>query len=100
MTFSPATKQNPGALGTLRNVGLQVAIVGWFYVAGGRGHSSQLVAATIIAHGFLAPPLLLLATLGGLELGSAATFAATDFLFGNLAWYVYSSELKSKVKQR
>lgn len=90
LTLSPDTKHNTGALGTLRNVGLQVAIVGWFYVAGGRGRSTQLVAATSIAHGLVAAPLLLLAAWkGGLELGSAATFALTDLLLGNLAWLTH-----------
>ena len=80
--------------GANRNTGLQAVFVGWFYVVGALSQSAPLVAATIVGHGFVLPPLLVLAGFfGNLELGIALTLAVTDFTFGNLAWYIYSCDL-------
>lgn len=80
--------------GAHRNAGLQAAFVGWFYVVGALSQSAPVIAATIVGHGFVLPPLLLLAGFyGNLELGIAVTLALTDFVFGNLAWYIYSLDL-------
>lgn len=96
MMLSPKSANDVLAAGVARNGGLQVLFVGWFYAVGGCAQSPQLIAATIIGHGLVLPPLLLLAGLkGGFELGMAVTFALTDFLFGTAAWYVYSQDLRS-----
>ncbi|KAL3142098.1 hypothetical protein ABBQ32_004719 [Trebouxia sp. C0010 RCD-2024] len=80
--------------GASRNAGLQTAFVGWFYVVGALSHSASVIAATIVGHAFVLPPLLMLAGLAGnLELGIAVTLATTDFAFGNMAWYMYSQDL-------
>lgn len=80
--------------GATRNAGLQAAFVGWFHVVGALSQSAPIIAATIVGHGFVLPPLLLLAGFcGNLELGIAVTLALTDFVFGNLAWYIYSLDL-------
>ena len=92
---------NALVLGAHRNTGLQAAFVGWFYVVGALSRSAPVIAATIVGHGFVLPPLLLLAGLAGnLELGIAVTLALTDFAFGNLAWYIYSQDLYSFGSQK
>lgn len=80
--------------GALSTAGLQASFVGWFYVVGALSQSAPVIAATIVGHGFVLPPLLLLAGVcGDLELGIAVTLAVTDFVFGNSAWYVYSLDV-------
>ena len=91
-SFKSASNELVG--GAHRNAGLQTAFVGWFYVVGALSHSASVIAATIVGHAFVLPPLLMLAGLAGnLELGIAVTLAVTDFACGNLAWYVYSQDL-------
>ena len=73
--------------GAQRNAGLQASLVGWFYIVGALSQSAPVIAATIVGHGFVLPPLLLLAGVyGNLEPGIAVALAFTDFVFGNLAW--------------
>ena len=75
--------------GAYRTTGLQGVFVGWFYVVGALSQSAPVIAATIVGHGFVLPPLLLLAGLvGNVELGIAVTLAVSDFAFGNLDWYI------------
>lgn len=91
-SFKSASNELVG--GAQRNAGLQTAFVGWFYVVGGLSQSAPVIAATIVGHAFVLPPLLVLAGLAGdLELGIAVTLAVTDFILGNLAWYIYSQDL-------
>ena len=93
--FAAKTTYDPLTLGSYRFIGTQVIYVALFYIAGGRSRSPQIIAATIVGHGWLLPPLILLAGYKyHFDLGLACVFASTDFLFGNLAWYVYSEDLK------
>ena len=91
---SPKSADNELVGGANRMTGLQAVFVGWLYVVGALSQSAPIVAATIVGHGFVLPPLILLAGfVGSLELGIAVTLALTDFTLGNLAWYFYSLDL-------
>ena len=96
---SVKTVMDPRASSVVRISGTQVLLVGWFYVVAARARSPQMIAATIIGHGFVLPLLLILiGFMGNIDFGMPATFAMTDFLLGNLAWYIYSQDMSSKIK--
>ena len=89
LLLSPKSARDPLARGAAPMIGIQVIFVAIIYIAAGRARSHQVIAATIVGHGWLLPPLILMAGLKlNFELGLALTFASTDFLFGNMAWYI------------
>jgi hypothetical protein len=96
----------PGALQTLflesafvgreaalvRVIGMAVAIIGWFYLFGGRSGGRQVVAASVLDRIILVPLVLIPLALAGVFPRLLLTFAVLDPLLGLVAWYLLARE--------
>jgi hypothetical protein len=74
----------------VRLIGMLVAIVGWFYVFGGRTGGRQFVAATILDRLILVPVVLLPLAFAGVFPHLLITFAVLDPLLASVSWYLLS----------
>jgi hypothetical protein len=70
----------------VRVIGMTVAIIGWFYLFGGRSGARQMVAATIVDRLLLVPAVLVPLALAGVFPHLMVTFAVLDPALGIGAW--------------
>ena len=82
--FDPAFAGRDASL--VRLIGMLLAIVGWFYVFGGRSGGRQFVAATVIDRLLLVPAVLVPLALSGIFPHLLFTFAVLDPLLALVAW--------------
>jgi hypothetical protein len=71
----------------VRLIGMLLAIVGWFYVFGGRTGGRQFVAASVLDR-LLVPLVLIPLALSGVFPHLLVTFAVLDPVLGLAAWYL------------
>lgn len=90
LTFAPEFVGNEAAL--IRIVGMTVAVIGWFYLFGGRSGSRQIVAATVLDRIVLVPLVLIPLAIGGVFPVLLWAFAALDPVLGLTAWYLLARE--------
>ena len=72
----------------VRLIGMLLAIVGWFYVFGGRTGGRQFVAASVVNRVLLVPAVLVPLALSGVFPHLLLTFAVLDPILGLVAWYL------------
>ena len=75
----------------VRLIGMLLAIVGWFYVFGGRTGGRQFVAASVLDRLILVPAVLVPLALSGIFPHLLFTFAVLDPLLGLVAWYLLAT---------
>ena len=76
----------------VRLLGMTVAIIGWFYVFGGRSGGRQVVAASVLDRIILVPLVLVPTAMAGVFPHLLLTFAILDPLLGLVAWYLLAQE--------
>ncbi len=76
----------------VRVLGMTLAIIGWFYIFGGRSGGRQVVAASVLDRVLLVPLILGPAAWGGLFPHTLGTFAVLDPVLGIVAWWLLSQE--------
>ena len=70
----------------IRVLGMTVAIIGWFYVFGGRSGGRQVVAASVLDRVVLVPVVLVPLAMAGVFPHLLLTFAVLDPVLGLVAW--------------
>jgi hypothetical protein len=75
-----------------RVLGMTVAIIGWFYLFGGRSGGRQVVAASVLDRILLVPLVLVPTAMSGVFPHLLFTFAILDPLLGLVAWYLLIQE--------
>ncbi len=70
----------------IRILGMTVAIIGWFYVFGGRSGGRQVVAASVLDRVVLVPAVLVPLAMAGVFPHLLLTFAVLDPVLGLVAW--------------
>jgi hypothetical protein len=78
--------------GLVRAVGVTVAIIGWFYVMGGRTRADSFGLATVVDRLLVPVLLVLLWLLGMAPPGIALPFAILDPLLGIGAYVIWRQE--------
>jgi hypothetical protein len=76
----------------VRLLGMTLAIIGWFYLFGGRSGGRQVVAASVLDRIILVPLVLVPMAMAGVFPHLLFTFAILDPLLGLVAWYLLSQE--------
>ena len=76
----------------MRVVGMTVAIIGWFYIFGGRSRSRQFIAASVVDRIVLVPIVLIPLACQGIFPHLLLTFAILDPVLGLAAWYLLEQE--------
>ena len=76
----------------VRLVGMTLAIIGWFYLFGGRSGGRQVVAASVLDRIILVPLVLIPLAMAGVFPHLLFTFAILDPLLGLIAWYILAKE--------
>jgi len=76
----------------VRVLGMTVAIIGWFYLFGGRSGGRQVVAASVLNRIILVPLVLVPTAMAGVFPHLLLTFAILDPLLGLVAWYLLAQE--------
>ena len=76
----------------IRLLGMTVAIIGWFYLFGGRSGGRQIVAASVLDRIILVPLVLVPLAMAGVFPHLLLTFAILDPLLGLIAWYLLARE--------
>ena len=79
----------------VRLLGMTVAIIGWFYLFGGRSGSRQIVAASVLDRIILVPLGLVPLALSGVFPHLLWMFAILDPLLGGIAWYLLARETRT-----
>ena len=64
--------------GLIRVLGLTVVIIGVLYMLGGRGHSKQIIAVSILCRPVLVPATIIPLAIGGVFPGLLYTFVILD----------------------
>ena len=72
--------------GLIRVIGLTLAIIGWFYIFGGRTGGRQVVAASVVDRVVLVPLVLIPLAWSGVFPLVLGTFAVVDPVLGLCAW--------------
>src|SRR5215211_7898348 len=72
--------------GLIRVMGLSVAVIGWFYLFGGRSGARQIVAASVINRLTFVPAVLLYLAMSGVFPHLLVTFAMLDPALAIGAW--------------
>ena len=75
-----------------RVLGMAVAIIGWFYIFGGRSGARQVVAASVLDRVVLVPLVLGPLALSGVFPAVLGAFAVLDPVLGLIAWYLLARE--------
>ena len=88
--FGPSFVGREAAL--IRVLGMTVAIIGWFYVFGGRSGGKQVVAASVLDRVVLVPLVLIPTAMAGVFPTLLGTFAVLDPILGLIAWYLLAQE--------
>ncbi len=76
----------------VRILGMTVAIIGWFYLFGGRSGGRQVVAASVLDRIILVPLVLVPIAISGVFPHLLLLFAILDPLLGLVAWYLLAKE--------
>ena len=76
----------------VRLLGMTLAIIGWFYLFGGRSGGRQVVAASVLDRIILVPLVLVPTAMTGVFPHLLLTFAILDPLLGLVAWYLLAQE--------
>jgi len=74
---------------------MTVAILGWFYVFGGRSGGRQFVAATVLDRIILVPLVLVPAAASGVFPHTLMMFAVLDPVLALVAWRLLSTEVST-----
>jgi hypothetical protein len=74
----------------VRLIGMLLAIVGWFYIFGGRTNGRQFVAASVLDRLVAVPAVLVPLALSGVFPHLLFTFAILDPILALIAWYLLS----------
>lgn len=74
----------------MRVIGLTLAVIGWFYLFGGRSGASQIVAASVVDRLVLVPAVLVPLAMAGVFPHVLVTFAILDPALGIGAWVLIS----------
>jgi len=88
--FDPDFAGHEAAL--VRILGMAVAIIGWFYLFGGRSGGRQVVAASVLDRIILVPLVLVPIAMAGVFPHLLLLFAILDPLLGLVAWYLLARE--------
>jgi len=75
-----------------RVIGMTLAIIGWFYVFGGRSGARQIVAASVVDRLTIVPLVLLPLGLMGVFPNVLLPFALLDPALGIVAWLLLRKE--------
>jgi hypothetical protein len=76
--------------GLVRAIGLTVAVIGWFYLFGGRSGARQIVAASVVNRLTFVPAVLLPLAASGVFPYLLLTFAMLDAALAVGAWVLLS----------
>lgn len=76
----------------VRVLGMTLAIVGWFYIFGGRSGGRQVVAASVLDRLILVPLVLIPTALAGVFPHTLTLFAILDPILGLTAWFLLARE--------
>jgi hypothetical protein len=71
---------------------MTVAIIGWFYLFGGRSGGRQVVAASVLDRIILVPLVLVPIAISGVFPHLLLFFAILDPLLGLVTWYLLAKE--------
>ena len=74
--------------GLMRVLGMTVAVIGWFYIFGGRTGGKQFVAATVLDRVVIVPLVLIPLAFAGVFPMLLGFFAVLDPVLGGVAWYL------------
>jgi len=72
----------------MRVLGMTLAVIGWFYLFGGRSGGRQVVAASVLDRIILLPLVLVPTALAGVFPHTLWLFAILDPLLGSVAWFL------------
>jgi hypothetical protein len=75
--------------GLIRVIGLTVAVIGWFYLFGGRSGARQIVAASVVNRLTFVPAVLLPLAFSGVFPHLLVTFAMLDPALAIGAWVLF-----------
>jgi hypothetical protein len=81
--------------GLVRVMGLTVAVIGWFYLFGGRSGARQIVAASVVNRLTFVPAVLLPLALSGVFPHLLVTFAVLDPALAIGAWVLFGRRTRS-----
>jgi hypothetical protein len=84
----------------LRVIGMTIAIVGWFYIFGGRTGGRQFVASTVLDRIVLVPLVLIPAAIAGVFPHTMLTFAMLDPVLALGAWYLLAKSRPNNVREQ
>lgn len=83
----------------VRIIGMTVAVVGWFYLFGGRSGGRQIVAASVLDRIILVPLVLIPIAITGVFPHLLWTFAILDPVLGLATWYLLATERRESAGQ-
>ncbi|MBR9805409.1 hypothetical protein GYB62_02745 [bacterium] len=78
--------------GLIRAIGMVLAVIGWFYIFGGRSGASQFVAATVVDRITIVPLVLIGLVLTGVFPRVFLGVAILDPLLGIITWHLLHKE--------
>lgn len=84
--LDPAFQGREEAL--IRVLGMIVAVLGWFYIFGGRSGGRQFVASTVLDRIVLVPLVLIPTAMSGVFPHFMLTFGVLDPVLGLVAWFL------------
>lgn len=76
----------------VRILGMTVAVIGWFYVFGGRSGGRQFVAVSVVDRIVLVPLVLIPIAMAGVFPHLLWTFAILDPVLSLVTWYLLARE--------
>jgi hypothetical protein len=76
--------------GLIRLTGLTVAVIGWFYLFGGRSGARQVVAASVVNRLTFVPAVLVFLAIGGVFPHLLLAFAFLDAALAVGAWLIFA----------
>ena len=82
--------------GLMRVLGMTVAVIGWFYIFGGRTGGRQFVAATVLDRVVIVPLVLIPLAIAGVFPMLLGFFAILDPILGGIAWYLLAKENRER----
>lgn len=80
----------------MRVLGMTVAVIGWFYIFGGRTGGRQFVASTVLDRVVIVPLVLIPLAIAGVFPVLLGFFAILDPVLGGIAWYLLAKENRER----
>ncbi|MDR3521208.1 MAG: hypothetical protein P4L54_06285 [Acidocella sp.] len=77
----------------MRVIGMLLAVIGWFYIIGGRSGGRQIVAASVFDRLTIVPLVLIPTAISGVFPHVFYTFSILDPALGLLAWFLLKREI-------